>query len=117
MLEFPLVVRDRSDDGLTAGVFDRPTCVGLDLRIKDAGTYRGRRKVSKRDNPEMRRLLHSAAITASRYGHGKHLYERYRTRGLSPEALVILTRKIARIAFALMKNQSDYQPPKCTSTA
>lgn len=92
--------------------------LGLDVRVKDSGASRGRRTLSKRGDPELRRLLHSAAMAASRSGQGKQLYEQYRARGLkSTEALVILARKIARVAFALMKNQTVYRPPECASKA
>ncbi|KHL68611.1 transposase [Pseudomonas flexibilis] len=39
------------------------------------------------------------------------MYEQYQARGLKKtQALVILARKLARIAFALMKKREDYIP-------
>ena len=84
---------------------------GLDVRVRDSGKLKGRRKLSKKGDPELRRLLYLAAKTASRSESWKPLYQRYLDRGLSKiQSLVILARKIARIAFSLMKNQSTYQP-------
>jgi len=41
----------------------------------------------------------------------KPYYETHLARGLAKtQALVILARKLCRVAFALMKNQSEYQP-------
>ncbi|MFO7763698.1 MAG: IS110 family transposase, partial [Wenzhouxiangellaceae bacterium] len=38
-------------------------------------------------------------------------YEYHLNRGRSKiQALVILARKLARVAFALLKNQSEYEP-------
>lgn len=85
--------------------------LGLDVRVRDSGTMRGRRKLTKKGDPELRRLLYLAAMQASRTKTWKPFYQRYLARGLTKiQALVILARKLARIAFALLKNQTAYQP-------
>ena len=85
--------------------------LGLDVRVRDSGSFRGRRKLTKQGNPELRRLLFLAAMQASRSATWKPFYQRYLDRGLAKiQALVILARKLARVAFALMKNQTIYQP-------
>ncbi len=85
--------------------------LGLDVRVRDSGTCRGRRKLTKQGDPELRRLLHLAAMQACRHPSWQGFYQRYTDRGLSKiQALVILARKLARVAFALLKNQSIYQP-------
>jgi transposase len=85
--------------------------MGLDVRVRDSGTLRGRRKLTKQGDPELRRLLHLAAMTASRSAAWQGFYQRYLARGFSKiQALVVLARKLARIAFALLRNQSTYQP-------
>lgn len=87
--------------------------LGLDVRVRESGTWRGRRKLTKQGDAECRRLLHNAALAARRSGTWAPFYQRYIDRGLKPtQALVILARKLARIAFALMKNHTDYQPGK-----
>jgi transposase len=87
--------------------------LGLDVRVRDSGKMRGRRKLTKKGDPELRRLLFLAAMQASRSATWKAFYQRYLERGLAKiQALVILARKLARVAFSLLKNQSDYQP-KC----
>lgn len=94
--------------------------LGLDVRVRDSGRQRPRRRLSKRGDPEVRRLLHNAAMAARRSPVWSHRYEAYRQRGLkTTEGLVILARKLARVAFALMKNQTSYQPrplPPCATT-
>ncbi|OHC39008.1 MAG: IS110 family transposase [Pseudomonadales bacterium RIFCSPLOWO2_12_FULL_59_450] len=85
--------------------------LGLDLRVKDSGQKVGRRRLTKRGDSENRRLLHNAAMAASRSESWKPFYESYLARGLkATQVLVILARKLARVAFALMKHQSKYQP-------
>ncbi|MBO2890111.1 transposase, partial [Pseudomonas asiatica] len=82
---------------------------GMDLRVSDSGQKNGRRRLTKRGCSEIRRLLHNAAMAASRSAAWKGLYEQHRSSGkATTQALVILARKLARVAFALMKNQDEY---------
>ena len=88
--------------------------LGLDVRVRESGKMRGRRKLTKKGDPELRRLLYLAAMQASRSATWKAFYQRHLERGLSKiQAFVILARKLARVAFALLKNQSEYQPKGC----
>ena len=85
--------------------------LGLDLRVRDSGNKHGRRRLTKKGDPEIRRLGHNAAMTASRSATWRPFYEANLARGKAKtQALVILTRKLARVAFSLMKNQTDYIP-------
>jgi transposase len=85
--------------------------MGMDVRVRDSGTFKGRRKLTKRGDPELRRLLYLAAMTARRSATWHDFYERALARGLKPiQALVALARKLARIAFALLKKGSTYHP-------
>ncbi|MFJ4053980.1 transposase, partial [Pseudomonas sp. NPDC089743] len=83
--------------------------LGMDLRVNDSGEKNGRRRLTKRGCSEIRRLLHNAAMAASRSAAWKGVYEQYRNSGkATTQALVILARKLARVAFALMRNQDEY---------
>jgi transposase len=85
--------------------------LGMDLRPKDSGKRHSPRHLSKKGDSEIRRLAHNAAMAACRSPTWKPLYDSYLARGLAKtQALVILARKLCRVAFALMKNQSEYQP-------
>lgn len=85
--------------------------MGLDVRVRESGKSKGRGKLTKKGDPEIRRLLYMAAMTASRSPRWKGYYERALARGFSRiQALIALARKLARIAFALLKNQSNYEP-------
>lgn len=85
--------------------------LGLDVRTRASGKFKGHGKLSKKGSPELRRLLFLAAMTARRSPAWKDFYEYHLDRGKSRiQALVILARKLARVAFALLKNQTEYQP-------
>ncbi|WP_427143997.1 IS110 family transposase [Pseudomonas nitroreducens] len=85
--------------------------LGLDVRVKESGRYCGKRKLTKQGDPEVRRLLHNAAMSAARTNRWRALYQGYLARGLKKtEALTILARKLARISFALMTTQQPYRP-------
>ncbi|MGY2263434.1 IS110 family transposase, partial [Pseudomonas sp. SDO55104_S430] len=85
--------------------------LGMDLRVRQSGQKDGKRSLTKRGDPEARRLLHNAAMSASRTKAWKGLYEEHRARGFSTtQALVMLARKLARVVFALLKGKSEYQP-------
>jgi len=84
--------------------------LGMDLRVSKSGQKDNRRSLSKRGDPEMRRLLHNAAMSASRTGAWKDYYQKQKAKGFSTtQALVMLARKLARVVFALLKGQSEYQ--------
>ncbi len=85
--------------------------LGLDVRVRDSGKSQGKRKLTKKGDPELRRLLYLAAMNAIKRGQWKELYQRYLDRGFKKtQALIIIARKLARLAFALMKNQDEYRP-------
>lgn len=83
--------------------------LGMDLDVDDSGKKKGVRHLTKKGDPEIRRLTYNAAMAACRSSKWKPFYESYLARGFSKtQALVALARKLCRVAFALMKNQSQY---------
>ena len=85
--------------------------LGLDVRVRDSGKQRGKRKLTKKGDSELRRLLYNAAMKASTSSSWSDFYRRHLERGLSKtQALVALSRKLVRVAFALMRSGANYQP-------
>ncbi len=83
--------------------------LGLDVRIRESGYFKGRRKLTKRGEPELRRLLFCASYPARQYHRFAEYYQRQLEKGLSKTAArVILSRKLARIAFTLMRNEEMF---------
>lgn len=86
--------------------------VGLDVTVRQSGNWKGRGKLSKRGNPYLRKRLYTAAwgaqmndpIFAEEYHKLREAGRSYR------ETLVILSRKILRIAFSVCKNGKPYEP-------
>ncbi len=86
---------------------------GLDPRPNDSGDRRGRRSLSKRGPPLLRCQLYNAGMAAANSKLFKPTYKQLRERGLqTTEAIVILARKLARIAFALYKSGGVFDAHK-----
>jgi transposase len=82
---------------------------GLDPRPMESGNRRGQRRLSKRGPAELRRLLFNAAMSAARTPSWRALYERERAKNLPrTAALVVLARKLVRVAFGLFKTCSSF---------
>ncbi len=76
--------------------------VGLDPRACDSGQKSGRRRLSKRGPAELRRLLYNCAQAAAKTAAWKSYYTQLKSGKFSTtQALVIIARKLLRIAFAL----------------
>jgi transposase len=86
---------------------------GLDPRPDDSGIRRGRRRLSKRGPKLLRCLLYNAGMAAAHSKLFKPLYSSLRARGLqTTEAIVILARKLARIAFSLYRSGATFEPAR-----
>jgi transposase len=84
--------------------------LGLNVRVKESGSSSGRRKSTKQGDPEIRCLLDTASMAASRQAVWKPFYQRHLACGLKPtQALVALARKLARAAFAIITRKTEYQ--------
>lgn len=82
---------------------------GLDPRAHDSGCSRGRRRLSKHGRPTLRRLMYVAAMSAARTCTFAPVYQALRERGFkTTEALVILARKLLRIAFAVWRHRQPF---------
>lgn len=85
--------------------------LGLDVRIRESGTFKGKRKLTKKGEAELRRLLYCAAKPARSYARFEDYHQRQLDKGLSKTAAnMILGRKLARIAFSLLRNQQAFDP-------
>jgi transposase len=91
---------------------------GLDPRANDSGRSRGRRRLSKRGDPALRRQMFMAAMSACHASPFATTYQALRARGLkSTEALVILARKILRIAFAVWRSGQPFNAVRVTPSS
>lgn len=96
--------------GVFAGCDAFIAFIGMDIRVRESGTYKGKRRLTKRGESEIRRLLYCAAQPARSEPRFDRYYQSQLDKGLSKTAAkVILARKIARIAFALMTKQQSFK--------
>jgi transposase len=86
---------------------------GLDPRPADSGQKHGRRRLCKRGPGELRRVLFNCGMAAAKTALWRPYYQAQRAKGLSSTAaIVILTRKLVRVAFALYKYQQPFDPAR-----
>ncbi len=83
---------------------------GLDLFEISSGLHQGNRRISKRGRPLLRKLLYGTAVhMVSPVGIMRQTYQGYLDRGMiKKKALIAITRKLLRLIFALVRNQSEY---------
>jgi len=88
---------------------------GLDPRANDSGRSKGRRRLSKRGSPALRHQMFMSACHTKTFAP---TYQALRARGLkTTEALVILARKILRIAFAVWRSGQPFEAHRIISSA
>lgn len=87
---------------------------GMDVSIRESGSWRGRGKLTKRGNSYLRKRLFQAAWGAKMHNDDfKEYYDNLRSNGKSyVEALTIIARKIVIIMFNLNMNNEYYDASK-----
>ena len=90
---------------------------GLDLVESSSGTHQGRRRISKRGRPELRRQLYMLAVRSVRRGGiARAAYEaRYaRNGGLGKKALVPIMRALLRMLYQVARERRPWSviPPE-----
>jgi len=88
---------------------------GLDLFEISSGKHRGRRRISKRGRPLLRKLLYFAAINVVKANGILHQpYQQMLSRGMPKvKGLVAIARKLLRIVFALARDNTVYVADYC----
>lgn len=90
---------------------------GLDLATQQSGQYRGQTKLSKRGNRRLRYAFWIAATVAIRMRENSFSQKYYRYVKQDPnnahvkrKAYVAVAAKIARVAYGIIKNNTEYHP-------
>ena len=93
--------------------------VGFDIPVRQSGRWKGHGKLSKRGNPYLRKRLFNAAWGAVRNDEDFHrYYVRLREEGRSyRETMVIISRTVLRILFAVQKTGTPYAAEDCRAAA
>lgn len=91
---------------------------GMDPRPRDSGNQVGKRRLTKQGNPEDRRLIYLAAQSATKTKLFNPLYKTLLAKGFSTtEAILIIARKLLRIAFAVWTSGKPFNPDKVGKNA
>lgn len=101
--------------------FPRSDCVvafaGLDPRAKDSGKKRGERDITKSGPAHFRRTIWLCGFSACHSKLFKPYYQALRARGVSTtEAVMVLGRKILRIAWAIWTSNQPFDPTRYRAT-
>ena len=90
---------------------------GLDLAKSQSGQSRGKETLSKRGNKRLRMVFWLAGLRAIhlRENEFRNKYQRYLSSNpldadRKRKALTAIAAKMARVAYAVVKNGTDYQP-------
>ena len=104
--------------GLVGCVFDRQArsdrswiaYSGLDISIRESGTWKGKGRLTKRGNSYIRKRLYCAAWGAMmHYPEVRRYYDQLKVGGRNHvEALCIIARKLLRIAYAILVKGKRY---------
>ena len=91
--------------------------LGLDVRRRESGRFKGKRKLTKCGESELRRLLYCAAQPARCHQRFDNYYNAQIDKGHSKiAAKIILARKLARIAFTLINRQQSFNNQQLASS-
>ncbi len=85
---------------------------GYDVVENASGNHVGKTRISKHGNSHIRAALYFPSMTAIRHNpEMKELYDRvFETTKIKMKALVAVQRKMLLLAFALCKNETDFDP-------
>ncbi len=89
--------------------------VGLDTRVRESGSLKGRRRLSKHGDANLRRLLYLCAQANIRVKDSpfRLQYERELAKGLTrTAALCAVARKLARLCWSLHRHGTSYHPER-----
>lgn len=102
-------------NGATAGAW--VGYLGLDISQRQSGTWNGKGAVTKRGNHFLRkRLYHGAWGAVMNNARWKEAYYDLKKEGRAhPEALMILSRKLLKVAYGVVKNNMFYDEQLCFS--
>lgn len=83
---------------------------GLDIRIRESGKWKGKSKITKKGNVQIRKALYFPSYTSIKYSEtNSKFYERlFEKKGLSMVAATAVQRKLLGLIYTLWKNDTTY---------
>jgi transposase len=84
---------------------------GLNLYSLSSGTFHGRTRITRRGRPLLRRIIFLAALRMSKRGRPlAEFHDRLLERLAKPQIAVACSRKLLRMMFAMVRDETVYQP-------
>jgi len=104
------VVAETSGFALINNAKQLTSYAGYDVVMKESGTYRGKTRISKKGNSQIRAVLHMPSMAAIRVNPTlKPFYERLKPTKVKPLiALVAVQRKMLILMYTLWKKEEIY---------
>lgn len=93
--------------------------IGLDVSVRESGKHKGKRKLTKQGDAELRRLLYCCAQSNLRIKDSpfRAEYERAIAKGLpTTAALNVVARKLAKVCWAIVHHDTEYDPNRVGKT-
>ena len=85
---------------------------GIDISVRQSGSWRGRSRLTKRGNRYLRKRLYQAAWGAClNYAEVRSYYDHLKAQGrCHVESVLMIARKLLRIAYRLLQTGDTYDP-------
>lgn len=83
---------------------------GLDIKIRESGKWKGKSKITKKGNSNIRKALFFPSLTSVKYSaaNGKFYERLFEKKGISMVAATAVQRKLLGLIYTLWKNDTTY---------
>jgi len=110
MLTVAVIAAETNGFETFTGIKQLTSYAGLDVKIQESGTWKGKSRISKRGNCHIRKALYMPSLSRVKHDSAAALfYENIRSRrGHAMVALVAVQRKTLGLMFSLWKNEVMY---------
>ena len=115
-----VVIAETHGFALITSIKQLVSYAGLDIRIRESGKWKGKPKITKKGNVQIRKALYFPSYTSIKYSEtSARFYERlFRKKGKSMIAATAVQRKLLGLIYTLWKNDTifveNYQHNKAT---
>jgi transposase len=84
---------------------------GLDIKIRESGTWKGKAKISKRGNSHIRKMLYMPALSKKTYDkETAQFYNRIKEKkGVAMVAVIAVERKLLALMYTLWKKEEMFR--------
>ncbi len=105
-----VVIAETNGFALITSIKQLVSYAGLDIRIRESGKWKGKSKITKKGNVQIRKALYFPSYTSVKYSEtNAKFYERlFERKGKSMVAATAVQRKLLGLIYTLWKNDTTY---------